>query len=169
MSLKSKNILIEILRDFEDFAKMRGILYPSIYLVGGCGCILGDYLDRATLDIDFLDMDYSSKIGKLFKLFDEYDMLDLYLTTVPLSFKKRVKKIQDFSNIFILSKEDIIVSKIGRYSEKDIEDIKLLIVNSDIQLIKLLINEVIERDNISEIVLNEFKKNLIQFKDDFYV
>jgi len=169
MSLKNKKILIEIIKDFDDFAKMRGIFYPPIYLVGGSGCILGNYLDRATLDIDFIDMNYSANIGRLFKLFDEYDMLDLYLTTVSLSFKKRAKKIQNFSNIFVLSKEDIIVSKIGRYSEKDIEDIVLLIVDSDAELIISLINEVVERDNISEIVLNEFKKNVIQFKADFHV
>ena len=169
MSLKNKKILNEILKDFEDFAKMRGINYPPIYFLGGSGAILGNYLDRATLDIDFLDMDYSSKIGKLFKLFDEYDMLDLYLTTISLSFRTRAKKLKGFSNIFVLSREDIIVSKIGRYSEKDIEDIALLIVDSDRQLINALINEVNERRNISSIVLEEFRKRVIQFKDDFNV
>lgn len=169
MDLKNKEILKNLLRDFEDFANMRGINYPSIYLVGGSGAILGNYFNRATLDIDFLDMNYPAEIGKLFKLFDTYDMLDMYLTTVPLSFKKRVKKLKNFSNIYVLSKEDLILSKIGRYSEKDIEDIGLLIIDTDICLINALIDEVINRIDISEIVLKEFRKNLIQFKDDFNV
>ena len=41
----------------DDFAKLRKIDYPPIYLLGGSACIIAGYLDRATTDIDLLDME----------------------------------------------------------------------------------------------------------------
>ena len=114
-------------------------------------------------------MNYPAEIGRLFKRFDTYDMLDLYLTTVPLSFKERAKKLENFSNIFVLSKEDLILSKIGRYSQKDIEDINLMIISFDIDLINVLIDEVADRSSLSDIVLEAFKRNVDRFKDEFNV
>ncbi|WP_026895220.1 DUF6036 family nucleotidyltransferase [Clostridiisalibacter paucivorans] len=169
MKNKNREILFELLKDMENFADMKNIKYPPIYLLGGSGCIIAGYLDRATTDIDFIDMDYEATIGKLFRVLDRFDMLDTYLTTVPLDFKNRVIKIKDFKNIYVLSKEDIIVSKIGRYSEKDIEDISILIKSSDKELIAKLINSVKNREDMSERVKKVFIKNTLLFKERFYV
>ena len=169
MDSKNKEMLLEILKDFNDFASMRKIDYFPIYLLGGSGAIIGEYIERATLDIDFLDMNYNSSIGRLFKMFGKSDMLDLYLTTIPLDFITRAKKIEGFKSIFVLSREDIILSKIGRYSEKDIEDITKMIGKADIDLILNLILVVQNRNDISEIILKEFNKNIEKFKDDFDV
>ncbi|TCO69053.1 DUF6036 family nucleotidyltransferase [Marinisporobacter balticus] len=169
MENKNREILFEILQDMEDFANMKNIEYPPIYLLGGSGCIVAGYLDRATTDVDFLDMDYQANIGRLFKILDRFDMLDIYLTTIPLDFIKRAIKIKEFQNIYVLSKEDIILSKIGRYSEKDIEDMEILIKDADKQLILELIGVVEKRNDIGEKVKNVFIKNVHLFKERFYV
>jgi len=139
---KNKKILYEILQDVEDFANMKNIDYPPIYLLGGSGCIIAGYLDRATTDIDLLDLDYDASVGRLLRIMEKYDFLDLYLTTIPMDFKDRARKIEKFRNIYVLSREDIILSKIGRYSEIDIEDISVMIKNADKKLIADLIGKV---------------------------
>lgn len=166
---KNREILSQILKDMEDFAEMKNIDYPPMYLLGGSGCIIGGYLDRATTDFDLLDMEYSSNVGSLLRILGKLDLLDQYLTTIPHDFPSRAIKIEQFNNIYILSKEDIILSKIGRYSKIDIEDISKLIQTADIELIRELINKVLERKNISQRVKEEFTKNLKLFKERFHV
>jgi hypothetical protein len=41
---KNREILFEILHDMEDFAQLKNIDYPPIYLLGGSGCIVAGYL-----------------------------------------------------------------------------------------------------------------------------
>ena len=166
---KTRDILNQLLRDMDDFATMKNINYPPIYLLGGSGCIIANYIDRATTDIDILDMEYDASIGRLLRILEKYDFLDIYLTTIPMDFKDRVKRLKDYKNIYVLSKEDIILSKIGRYSESDIEDISLLIKNCDKELLLKLSEQVLNRSNISERVKNVFARNLKLFKEQFYV
>ncbi len=166
---KSKEILAQILRDMDDFAKMKGLSYPPIYLLGGSGCIIADYISRATTDLDILDMEYDSTIGRLLRIFDRYDLLDFFLTTIPDDFAKRAIKIDGYKNIYVLSREDIILSKIGRYYEKDIEDINLLLEKSDKVLLSELIDAVMRRENISDRVKAAFIENLKMFRRRFNV
>ncbi len=120
MDLKNREILLELLHDADDFATLKKIECPPLYFLGGSGCILGEYLDRATFDLDFIDINYSASAGKVFRLFDRFDMLDLYVTTVAENFEERALSLSGFDTLkfYVLSKEDIIVSKLGRYSEK---------------------------------------------------
>lgn len=166
---KNRKILYEILQDVEDFAKLKNIEYPPIYLLGGSACIIAGYLDRATTDIDLLDMNYDASMGRLLRIMDRYDFLDLYLTTIPMDFKVRTIKIEKFKNIYVLSREDIIVSKLGRYSEIDIEDISVLIKDADKSLLSSLIEKVAERENISERVKQAFIQNVKLFRERFNV
>ncbi len=166
---KNKEILNQLLMDMEDFAKLKNIDYPPIYLLGGSGCILSGYLTRATTDIDILDMDYDARAGRLLRILDRYDMLDIYLTTIPMDFEKRVLRLDGFKNLFVLSREDIILSKLGRYSPIDIEDISKLIGHSDKKLVGALIQSVITRKNISTRVKNVFMENVKNFKERFDV
>ncbi|RCX20116.1 hypothetical protein DFR58_102186 [Anaerobacterium chartisolvens] len=169
MENKSRDILIQILRDMDDFAEMKGIDYPPIYLLGGSGCIVGEYLSRATTDFDLLDMEYASSMGRLLRILDRYDFLDLCLTTIPQDFTSRAKKIQDYKNVFVLSREDIILSKVGRYSQKDIEDISILIEKADRALLAELIDKVVNREDLAERVKSAFTVNLKLFRESFYV
>lgn len=169
MAEKSREILMQILKDMDDFAAMKGIDYPPIYLLGGSGCILGGYLDRATTDFDLLDMEYDAAMGRLLRILDRYDFLDGYLTTIPEDFSLRAEKIENFRNIYVLSREDIILSKVGRYSEKDIEDISVLMEEADKERLIRLIDKVRSRDNLSERVKEAFAANLKLFRERFDV
>ena len=171
MELKNKELLLELLHDADDFALIKKVNCPPIYILGGSGCILGGYLQRATLDIDFIDLNYDASVGKIFRLFDRFDMLDTYVTSIAIDFEKRAKIIEGFNYLkfYVISREDIIVSKLGRYSTKDKEDIKVLVNEEDYHLLNELIKNVLKRKKISERVLVEFKKNSLKFKDEFHV
>jgi len=114
-------------------------------------------------------MEYDASMGRLLRLLDRYDFLDIYLTTIPEDFKQRVKKINNYKNVYVLSREDMVLSKIGRYSEKDIEDISILMKDVDRELLTGLVEKVMCRNNISERVKEVFISNLVLFKDRFYV
>jgi hypothetical protein len=169
--MKNKQVLLEYLHDMDDFAELKGMECPPIYLLGGSGCILGDYIDRATTDFDLVDMNYKSTAGRLFKMLERFDLLDLYVTPLAPEFEKRAIMLNGFKilKIFILSKEDIIVSKLSRFSEKDIDDIKQLISSSDKGLVSNLIDKVSSRIDFSERVKSIFIKNSKAFKEIFYV
>jgi hypothetical protein len=153
----------------EDFARVKGIECPAIYLIGGAGCIIAGYLERATVDFDFIDINYPAKAGRLFKILDRFDMLDLYVTPVAPGFEKRAIKIDGFDAVYVLSREDIIVSKLGRYSEKDKEDIKKLMISVDKEKLKELIELVIDRKDFSPRVKDHFIKNVEDFEEKYNV
>ncbi|MDD5603761.1 MAG: DUF6036 family nucleotidyltransferase [Eubacteriales bacterium] len=169
MNRKTRDILMQILDDMDSFAAMKDLKYPPLYLLGGSGCIIAGYLDRATTDMDLLDMDYTAGIGRLFRILEKYDLLDLYLTTIPEDFKKRAVKIEGYHNIYVLSREDIILSKVGRYSEKDIEDISIMMADSDKNLLREMIAAVLNRENISPRIKNVFIQNLSLFRERYDV
>lgn len=75
----------------------------------------------------------------------------------------------NFKNIYVLSREDIILSKIGRYSEIDIEDISIMIGDVDKNLLSGLIDMVITRKNMSDRVKQVFVKNIGLFRERFNV
>jgi len=171
MDNKTRDMLIEILHDMEDFAELKGLKCPPIYLLGGSGCIVGGYLNRATTDFDILNMEYPAYVGRIFRILGEADYLELDLTTIAAGFENRSKKLEEFKHldIFVLSKEDIIVTKIGRYSVKDVQDIEDLIKSSDNVLILDLINRVSQRTDIGKKVKEEFLKNVTVFRRQFNV
>jgi hypothetical protein len=171
VKLKNKEILLELLHDAEDFAKLKSIKCPPIYLLGGSGCIIGEYFERATTDIDFIDMDYPASVGKVFRLFEKFDMLDLYVCPIAKEFETRAIRLKEFAYLefYVLSREDIIVSKLSRYEEKDREDIGKLMNKADKQLVLDLIEKVKERNDFSSRVKTYFIQNVAQFKEMFYV
>ncbi|MDM8534781.1 hypothetical protein QUF55_08800 [Clostridiaceae bacterium HSG29] len=46
------------------FAKTINVEPFDLYLIGGSASILGNYSDRATRNFDFIDLNYSSKLGE---------------------------------------------------------------------------------------------------------
>jgi len=171
MSLKNRELLLELIKDADDFATFKNIKCPPIYLLGGSACILGNYLDRATFDLNFIDINYDASVGKVFRLFDRFDMLDIYVTPIADDYEVRAVKLEGFTTLeyYVLSREDIIVSKLGRFSEKDREDIAILIEDCERQLLDELIKNVIERDNFSDRIKGEFIKNSELLRKRYYV
>ena len=143
----------------------------DIYLIGGGACILGEYTTRATLDIDFVDLGYPAKYGKVFVLLRDYDMLEYQSTILSPNYKERATKLEEFKyiNVYILSKEDVAVSKIIRLAEKDIEDLNQIIPKCDKKVLNDVIGEVLNREDLFDSKRNEFVKKLKIFREKYNV
>jgi hypothetical protein len=166
-----KRDLEEKIFDMEKVAKAFEVEPFDIFLLGGSACILGEYSDRVTRDFDFIDLDYPAEYGRVFSMLRDFDMLEYESTLVSPKFKERSVKVDKFSyiNIYLLSPEDIIVSKIIRLEEKDLQDIDELIKISDKSLINEIISEVVERKDLYRAKLSGFLNNLPKFRERFDV
>ena len=163
--------LIEVLHEMEEVTKLFKLEQFDIYIIGGSACILGEYTNRATLDIDFIDLGYSAKYGKAFSLLRDYDMLEYQSTILSPTYKQRATKLDEFKyiNVYILSREDVVVSKIIRLAEKDIEDLDQMIPKCDKELLNNIIKEIIDREDLFESKKNEFVRKLKIFKEKYNV
>ncbi len=163
--------LIEVLHQMDEVTKLFKLEPFDIYIIGGSACILGEYTNRATLDIDFVDLGYPSKYGKAFALLRDYDMLEYQSTILSPTYTKRAIKLDEFKyiNVYILSKEDVAVSKIIRLAEKDIEDLNQIIPKCDKVLLNEIIKEVIDREDLFLSKKNEFLKKLKIFREKYNV
>ena len=166
-----KNNLLEILHEMEEVTKLFKLEPFDIYLIGGGACILGEYTTRATMDIDFIDLGYPAKYGKAFSLLRDYDMLEYQSTILAPTYKDRAKQLKDFCyiNVYILSKEDIAISKVIRLAEKDIDDLNEIIPMCDKKILNSIIEEIINREDLFESKKIEFIKKLKIFKEKYDV
>lgn len=166
-----KDNLIEILHEMEEVTKLFKLDPFDIYIIGGGACILGEYTSRATLDIDFIDLGYPAKYGKVFTLLRDYDMLEYESTILSPTYKERATKLEEFKyiNVYILSKEDVAVSKIIRLAEKDIEDLNQIIPNCNKKILNNIIEEILNRGDLFESKKKEFEKKLKIFKEKYNV
>lgn len=163
--------LIEVLHEMEEVAKLFKLEPFDIYIIGGGACILGKYTTRATMDIDFVDLGYPAKYGKVFVLLRDYDMLEYQSTILAPSYQSRAEKLEEFQyiHVYILSREDIVVSKIIRLAEKDMEDLEQLMPKCDKKLLNDIINEVIEREDLFQSKKEEFERKLKIFREKYHV
>lgn len=163
--------LIEVLHEMEDVTKLFKLEPFDIYIIGGSACILGEYTTRATLDVDFVDLGYPAKYGKVFVLLRDYDMLEYQSTILSPTYKDRAIKLDEFEyiNVYILSKEDIAISKIIRLAEKDLEDLNQIIPNCNKEILNEIIEEILQREDLFESKKNEFEKKLKIFKEKYNV
>lgn len=171
MKMQIKRKLENRIYEMEKTAKIFNIASFSLYFLGGSACILGEYNRRATRSFNFVDLNYPPELGKVFIHLRDYDMLDFESTVLSPGYKERAVKLSLFKylDIFVLSVEDIIVSKIIRMAEKDFEDIDQLIKVADAKLINKIINEVLNRQDLYEPKKTGFLKNLPLFRKRYNV
>lgn len=157
--------------DMEKVAVAFDIRPFDIYFLGGAACILGGYTERATRDFDFIDLNYPSRLGRIFVQLRDFDLLEYESTTISPEYKKRAVKLDKFKylNVYLLSPEDIIVSKIIRLEQKDMEDIDRLIPIADKGLINQIIDEVLSRNDLYESKKIQFMKVLPKFRERYHV
>ncbi|MCT4566633.1 MAG: DUF6036 family nucleotidyltransferase [Maledivibacter sp.] len=157
--MQIKKELEERIYEMEKVAELFNIEPFDMYFLGGSACILGGHSDRATRDFDFIDLNYSAKLGKVFVHLRDFDMLEYESTLISPKYQERAIMLEQFKylNIYILSIEDIIVSKIIRMQEKDLQDIDILMKRADKILINQIINEVMNRNDL----FNSKKKGFI--------
>lgn len=166
-----KENLIEVLHEMEEVTKLFKLEPFDIYIIGGSACILGEYTTRATLDIDFIDLGYPAKYGKTFLLLRDYDMLEYQSTILSPTYQKRAIKLKEFNyiNVYILSKEDVVVSKIIRLAPKDIEDLNQIMPKCDKKQLNSIIDEILDREDLFESKKNEFRNKLKIFREKYNV
>ncbi|AZT91333.1 hypothetical protein ELD05_12340 [Caldicellulosiruptor changbaiensis] len=164
--MHEREALFNLLKDAEKIAKVLQIRPFSLYLLGGSACILGEYLDRATRDFDILDLNYPSQVGKVLRFLGDFDLLEYESTPIAPSFKERAIKLEGFEyiRVYVLSKEDIVVSKIIRLDEKDIEDIDKLMPSCNKELINKIIEEILSRKDFFETKKKRFLEKLEIFR-----
>ena len=114
---------------------------------------------------------YPAKYGKVFVLLRDYDMLEYQSTILSPNYKERAIKLEDFKyiNVYILSREDIVISKIIRLAEKDIEDLNQIIPNCSKGVLNKVIDEVLNREDLFESKKTEFIKKLKIFREKYNV
>ena len=165
------NALVKDLKNMEKIAMVLEVEPFPIYFLGGSACILGKYTNRSTRDYDFIDLNYSANLGKVFRYLNDFDMLEYESTILAPSFKERAKRLKEFSylEIYILSREDIIVSKIIRMEPKDLEDMDILIKDSDKAMILDIVDEVLRRKDLFEPKRKAFLEHRPVFKERYHV
>ena len=163
--------LIETLHEMEEVTKLFKLKPFDIYIIGGSACILGEYTTRATLDIDFVDLGYSAQYGKVFTLLKDYDMLEYQSTILSPRYMERAEKLEEFKyiNVYILSKEDIAISKIIRLAQKDIEDLDEIIPTCNKEKLNTIIDEILNRTDLFESKKSEFERKLKIFREKYNV
>ena len=163
--------LIQVLHEMEEVTKLFKLEPFDIYIIGGSACMLGEYTTRATLDVDFIDLGYPAKYGKVFVLLRDYDMLEYESTILSPTYKDRAIKLEEFKyiNVYILSKEDVVISKIIRLAEKDIEDLEQIMPKCNKEVLNNIINEIINREDLFESKKTEFVKKLEVFREKYNV
>ncbi len=166
-----KDNIIEVLHEMEEVTKLFKLEPFDIYIIGGSACILGEYTTRATIDVDFIDLGYPSKYGKVFAMLRDYDMLEYESTILSPNYKERAIKLEEFQyiNVYILSKEDVAVSKIIRLADKDIEDLEQIIPKCNKKTLNKIIEEILNRDDLFESKKDGFKENLKIFREKYNV
>ena len=166
-----KDKLIEVLHEMEEVTKLFKLEPFEIYIIGGGACILGEYTTRATMDIDFVDLGYPARYGKVFTLLRDYDMLEYQSTILSPTYKERAIKLEEFQyiHVYILAKEDVAISKVIRLAEKDIEDLDQILPNCDKNVLNSIIDEILIRDDLFDSKKEEFKRKLKIFREKYNV
>lgn len=163
--------LIEVIHEMEEVTKLFKLEPFDIYIIGGGACVLGEYTNRATLDVDFVDLGYPAKYGKVFVLLRDYDMLEYQSTILSPTYKERAIKLEEFKylNVYILSKEDVVISKIIRLAQKDIEDLNQIVPSCNKLILNNIIEEILKREDLFDSKKNEFKRKLKIFREKYNV
>ncbi len=137
-----KSTLFNLLKNFDEEATKKIVLVA----VGGTAMTLLD-LKTSTIDIDFtLPHDDKPEFDRLrteiphgFKI-DVWPDGSIFCTTLPDDYLNRSINIKNFEKITLraLHPADIVVTKIGRLDERDVQDIKACIERCNIKKEEIL-------------------------------
>jgi len=143
----------------------------DVILLGGSACLLAGYTSRATRDFDLLDLDYAASLAKVLILLRDYDLLEYNSTLIAPSYRQRCQQLSKFTylNIYVLSAEDIIVSKLIRLNDRDLEDLDDMMPQANHALLLQIIDEVLMREDLYAIKKKGLQKNLDFFKERYHV
>jgi hypothetical protein len=108
------------------------------------------------------------------KPLEPFDLIDTSLATIPPDYKKRATRLTQFKflSVYVLSREDIVLSKMSRLNERDLNDVKELLPASDVNLIFKLAHEILDGDFVlraKQALANNLEKCLEEFCVSDYV
>lgn len=143
-------------------------------VVGGSALILNFNSTRATPDIDVLDLNQD-----IINIASKYDMncrVNAYVFNFPYNYEDRLVPVKgsDFKvcKFYTPSLEDLVVSKIAAFRNKDIEDLNSKYVLDKLdwkKLIKIVeIDKEFELSNISQNAIAQFMFNYNKYKKEYY-
>lgn len=154
MNYSNQKELVEFLKVIDKQVEKEGAQRKlDLFLFGGGAAVISYGMNRATIDLDILldEQALEQKLvqwgGKDTNIHKKYG---LYLQKAPLmmmpiedpDWKERCHEILKgtckFLRVLAVSKEDLILSKLGRYESKDQSDIKHLIEAGKADLKKLI-------------------------------
>lgn len=135
-------------------------------IVGGGALILMGFISRATQDIDVIHF----TPAELLRLMSKYDInanVSAHLDCFPEDYYKRAKQIEIPTQkivFYTLSLEDLVISKLNSYRDKDIKDISEPRVLKDLNWNTLdQLAQEMEESLISERLRSEFKHNYTEY------
>src|SRR5690554_1754600 len=126
--------IMDIMKRIQDFDKEVSSVYESdepvnLYIVGGSALYLHGLLKRPTLDIDaFLKPTYKQDLLDMMARYDiNTRAQQVYEDNFPHDFVSRAIKVEiktQLLNVYKVSIEDIVISKIAAARPKDLRDIE---------------------------------------------
>jgi hypothetical protein len=130
-----------------------------VIIVGGGALVLRNYLARSTDDIDLLEVD--KRLHSLLRLYDMNSNTNAHIFSFPYNYEDRAEIVWSGKKIdyFTASLEDLVISKIGRYQDKDMIDFAQLINKINWELLDKLATD----DNELQLI-SMSDRNLLDFK-----
>lgn len=158
---------MDIIKRIQDFDEELSLTYQAterinLYIVGGSALYLHGLLKRATYDVDaFLKPTYKQNIESIMNKYDiNTRVQQVYEEHFPYDFASRAVKVEietRMLNVYKISIEDLVISKLGSPRPKDLKDISLPEVVEQInwQLLDELFHDKIG-DLLNERIQREF-------------
>lgn len=169
--MDNREALLLVLRDMDKVARALEVDPFEIYFLGGSACLMGGYTSRATRDFDFVDQRYPAAVGRVLRYLGDFDMLEYESTLLAPTYRERAIRLDEFTYLssYVLSREDIVVSKIIRMEERDLEDMDELMKQCDKALVLQLIDEVQARSDLYPSKKEGFLQKVPQFLERYNV
>lgn len=145
-------------------------LYPGLtfecVIVGGSALLIKNIITRGTLDVDVLEV--FKEVEELFSGFDFNTRVKAVLDCFPYNYADRLElvKMETKSiNYYTPSVEDLIVSKLYAYRDKDIEDLEKIRTSNKYN--RVLLDKIVEEARLSAITKRRYQE-MIDLYNGFF-
>jgi hypothetical protein len=160
----------ELVRRILELDSIVTSLYPHMtfdcVIVGGGALLIKDIITRGTLDVDVLEV--SKEVEELFVGFDFNTRVKAVLDCFPYNYEDRLELVELHTvsiHYYTPSIEDLIVSKLYAYRDKDIEDLKK--IKDSNQYNKELLDKVIIEAKESAVTDRRYKE-MVHLYNNFF-
>lgn len=145
-------------------------LYPGLtfecVIVGGSALLIRNIITRGTLDVDVLEV--SKEVEELFAVYDFNSRVKAVLDCFPYNYVDRLELVDlDTKSIqyYTPSIEDLIVSKLYAYRDKDIEDLEK--IRKSKKYNQILLDKIIKEARLSAITERRYIEMLNLYNSFF--